>query len=200
MQCFIVRLPDTVCWDGNVTEYQNGQKQFCSSLLLSTNIHLTVYKHSPCQTEKYECSTETQQLTFRQLYGAFSGNAQNNLEIILVVNQFNFLFLRQYFVQTLSHHHGCLAEISSVPGCLHLSLNSKLKWQKRPRRKRNCTVIMGKGGRKSCSGRKESSLLEKKKMCNWSCSYFLVIFTSECIWNFYTGDKSEKILKQLKVI
>lgn len=48
MQCFIVRLPDTVCWDGNVTEYQNGEKQFCSSFLLSTNIHLTVYKHSPC--------------------------------------------------------------------------------------------------------------------------------------------------------
>jgi len=38
-----------------------------------------------------------QQLTFRELYGVFSGNAQNNLEIILVVNQVNFLFFKAVF-------------------------------------------------------------------------------------------------------
>lgn len=144
---------------------KQGEKQFCSSLLLSTNIHLTVYQHSPCQTEKYECSIEMQQLTFRELCGPFSGNAQNNLEIIWVVNQVNFLFLRQYFVQMLSHHHGCLAEINSVPGCLHLPLNSELKWQKRPRRQRNCTVITGKAGRQEKpQWRKEKQLVRKHKV------------------------------------
>lgn len=71
--------------------------QFCSSLLLSTKIHLTVYIHSHCQTEKYECSRDMQQLTFRGVYGAYAGNAQNYLKIIWVINQVNCLSLRQYF-------------------------------------------------------------------------------------------------------